>query len=60
MGYPVMDEKTVIAWDKPMRERLRKTYNEAVENHKSAFEFEDNQYLTHYAKYLLEYLDMKL
>lgn len=55
-----MDERVMIAWDIPMRERLRRAYNKATENHRSAFEFEGNQYLTHYAKYLLEYLDMKL
>lgn len=60
MGPPVMDERVMIAWDIPMRERLRRAYNKATENHRSAFEFEGNQYLTHYAKYLLEYLDMKL
>lgn len=60
MGPPVMDERVVITWDKPMRERLRKAYKKAERGHQSAFIFEGNQYLTTYAKYLLEYLDMQM
>lgn len=49
-----------IAFDKPMRERLRKAYVKAVDENAEQFTFEGNEYVTNYAKYLLEYLDMKL
>lgn len=55
-----MDDRVMITWTKPMRERLRKAHKKAVNEYKSQFEFEGNQYLTTYAKYLLEYLDMKM
>ena len=35
-------------------------YNKAVKNNADEFEFEGNKYLTRYAKYILEYLDMKV
>lgn len=60
MGPPVMENRPVITWTEPMRERLRKRYKQAERDYESAFEFDGHQYLTHYAKYLLEYLDMKM
>jgi hypothetical protein len=37
--------------------RLRCRYDEAREKKEKAFMFEENEYLTAYAGYLLEYLD---
>jgi len=52
--------RPVLRFDKPMRERLRRAYEKAVNDNEAMFTFEDNEYVTNYAKYLLEYLDMKL
>jgi hypothetical protein len=61
MGPPVMtDDRPIITWNKAMRERLRKAFNTANHSGAAQFEFDGYQYLTNYAKYLLEYLDMKL
>ena len=35
---------------------LKKKYNLAVDNEESIFVFENDEYVTEYAKYLLEYL----
>lgn len=53
-----MENRSVISWDKPMRERFRKAYKKHINEEK--FEFEGHEYLVHYAKYLIEYLDMRL
>lgn len=50
----------MINFDKPMRERLRKAWQAAVDQGKDEFMFEGNLFLTDYAKYLLEFLDLKL
>jgi hypothetical protein len=55
-----MSEQQMVEWDRPKRERLRKAYNEAVTEKRSQFTFEGNEYVTGYAKYLLEYLDTRL
>lgn len=60
MGPPSNPLRVTIRWDKPMRERLRKAYKKATDAGFDSFVFDDNEYLTRYAKYLLEYLDMKL
>lgn len=36
--------------------RLKKEYQNAVDNSKEIFVFDDNELLTSYAKYLIEYL----
>ena len=51
---------TNIKFDKPMRDRLRRAYDAAVEAKADTFVFEGNVYVTGYAKYLLEYLDGRL
>lgn len=60
MGPPVMEAEMRVLWTKAMREQLRKAYQQAVDNNKEEFTFEGNQYDTFYAKYLLEYMDMKM
>ena len=54
----------LVEFDAAKKERFRKAYNEAVkeqgETSLGAFTFEGGQYLIRYAKYLLEYLDMKI
>ena len=39
------------------RDQFRAAYNEAVKNDEEVFEFEGNEVLTAYAKYLLIHLD---
>jgi hypothetical protein len=40
--------------------KLKKKYNQAVKDKKESFIFENNILLTSYAKYLLEYMKIKL
>lgn len=49
----------MISWNKEMVKRLRKAYDTAVKDQKTEFIFDENQYLTTFAKYLLEYLEPK-
>jgi hypothetical protein len=49
-----------INFDIPMRERLRKAYAAAVEAKQEVFTFEGHEFVTWYAKYLLQYLDAVL
>lgn len=55
-----MSEAKTIKWDIPMRERMRKAYERAAAEGMDSFIFEGNHFVTNYAKYLLEFLDMKL
>ena len=54
-----MSEK-MIAWDRPMLERLKKALDVAVVTGKDTFMFEGNEFVVAYAKYLIEYLETKL
>jgi hypothetical protein len=54
------EDQMMIAWDIPMRERLRKAYQKAVAENRSTFFFETNEFVTAYAKYLIEFLDGRL
>jgi len=38
---------------------FRKRYNEAIRDSENSFMFEGNEYLTSYAKYVIEYLEPK-
>lgn len=49
-----------IEFNEARRERLRKAYQDAVESEQKIFVFDGNEYLTAYAKYLLQYLDMTI
>lgn len=50
----------MIRWTHEMRERLRAHYNAARAAGKDTFMFDGNEYVTRYAKYLLEHLDNQL
>ena len=39
--------------------KFRARYNEAIEKKEIQFTFEGNEYLTSYAKYVIEYLEPK-
>lgn len=43
-------------FDRPKYERLKARYAQAVAAHEEVFTFEGHDYLTSYAKYLIEYL----
>lgn len=47
-----------IAFNKPKRERLRAAHKDAVANGLEVFEFEGNELVVGYAKYMLQYLDL--
>lgn len=47
-------------FDHARRDRLRKEYEAAVAAGKDRFTFDGHELLVTYAKYLLEYLDMRL
>lgn len=47
-------------FDRARRDRLRKAYDAAVAAKQEQFNFEGNDLLVAYAKYLLEYLDSRL
>ena len=48
-----------ITFDAAKRDKLRKAYGEAVTNSHAEFTFEGNEFVTSYARYLLQYLDSK-
>lgn len=54
------DMQAKLLFDRPKREELRATYNAALELKSEKFTFEGTELYTPYAKYLLEWLDMKL
>jgi hypothetical protein len=48
-----------VEFDKPKLERLKKLCNQAVASKKIVFEFDGREYVTDYAKYLIEFLTPK-
>ena len=54
-----MSQYTTVSFDKPKYRRLKERYNKAVERSEDQFYFEGGEYLTDYAKYVLEYLEME-
>lgn len=48
-----------VKFDAAKRERLRKAHKKALKDKKDQFTFEGHEYLTRFAGYVLEYLDMK-
>lgn len=48
-----------IEFDKEKLKRLKHVYEKAIELQQDSFWFEGNEYLTSYAKYLIEYLETK-
>lgn len=51
---------TQIVFDHDRRESLRRTYNAARVNGDDEFEFGGETFSVDYAKYVLEYLDLKM
>lgn len=49
-------DNTMVAFDTDKYHRLKKAYNQAVADKKSSFLFQENEFVTSYAKYVLEYL----
>lgn len=49
----------MVNFDKKKFLALKKAYNKAKKDNKKVFEFEGNQLLVDYAKYLIEYLEPK-
>jgi hypothetical protein len=52
----VTHDQPTIMFDKPKAQRLQKAYDAAVKAGADQFTFEGNEFVTNYAKYLLEYL----
>lgn len=50
---------TNVTFDEEKLRRLKKAYDEAVKNQKDSFFFDGQEYLTSYAKYLIEFLTTK-
>lgn len=48
-----------ISFDLAAYRRFRKSYEKAVKENKTEFEFEGRDFLVSYAKYVLEYLETK-
>jgi hypothetical protein len=46
-----------VSFTPKTRDALRKEYDQAVEDNKDSFVFDGNEFVTGYAKYLLQYLD---
>lgn len=51
-----MTEAASIVFDLPKYKALRKRYDEAVRDKETVFTFEGHQFVTGYAKHLLDYL----
>lgn len=50
---------TYIQWSEDMFLRFKRAYNVAVKSGWDKFTFEGHDYLTSYAKYLVEYMEGK-
>lgn len=48
-----------ISFDVKLYKELKKSYEKAVKDNKETFIFMDNEWLTKYAKYVLQYLEMQ-
>ena len=55
-----MNPGSLIQWDIPKMRRLQIAYDAAVADGRDQFTFEQHQFLTSYAKYLLEFLHGRL
>ncbi len=53
------NEQEKIAFTPELRDSLRETYDNAVQNSHEMFRWDGREYVTSYAKYLLQYLDMQ-
>jgi len=48
-----------LSWDSSEVEEFREKYKSAKEKEKKTFFYQGNEYVLNYAKYLLEYIDIK-
>jgi|TARA_R110000782_G_scaffold64999_1_gene132360 hypothetical protein len=51
-----MNDKDYTNFDNEKRKRLETAYRKAKEQGKFQFEFDEKEYITDYAKYLIEHL----
>lgn len=51
---------TMVNWDRPMLDRFKMEYEKVRGGSDEVFQFEGNEYVVGYAKYLIEYLEQKL
>lgn len=51
------DDRKVINWTPAMLRRMKTAYKAAVEGGRDTFVFDGNEFVTSYAKYLIQYLD---
>ena len=49
-----------ITWDRHLLNKLQIAYDKAVEEDKEVFTFKGEQFVTSYAKYLIEHLENNL
>ena len=49
----------MITWNLPKLKRLKQAYAQAVEEEAEEFTFDGNVFVTGYAKYLIEYLELR-
>lgn len=49
-----------ITWTRELRDKFAVAYEEAVAQRKDVFTFDGHEFVTSYAKYLLQYLDSQL
>lgn len=50
----------VIHWTIPMLMRFKRAYADALASHQASFVFEGKQFMTGYARYLIEFLEGEL
>jgi hypothetical protein len=50
----------MINFDRQKLKELKNLYNKAVKDNKESFIYNGDEYLTSYAKYVIEYLETKL
>jgi len=55
-----VDKPQTIDVDMPTYQRLKEAYEQAIKDKKKIFVFDGGELLVDYAKYLLQYLEMKL
>lgn len=51
------DNQTMVTWTKEKAEKFRTAWKKADKAEVESFEFEGNEFLVTYGRYLLEYLD---
>lgn len=55
----IANEEKVIAFTPELRDDLRRAHKDAVEHDLEKFEWQGGMFLTEFAAYLLEYLDIQ-